>query len=56
MDVVKIMEENAVALKWQKGDVVWIDNNQVLHSRRSGYKSPRKILAVLAANCPYASS
>jgi Taurine catabolism dioxygenase TauD, TfdA family len=48
-----IMEEICVAFKWTKGDVVWIDNNQVMHSRRAGYTPPRKIMAVLTANCPY---
>jgi alpha-ketoglutarate-dependent taurine dioxygenase len=24
------MEENSVAFKWKRGDIVWIDNNQGL--------------------------
>lgn len=31
--VVKLMDEAKVAVPWQKGDLMWIDNNQVMHSR-----------------------
>ncbi|KAJ3207100.1 hypothetical protein HDU67_007683 [Dinochytrium kinnereticum] len=44
-----IMEEISVAVPWRKGDVVWIDNEQVLHSRRP-FVPPRKILAYLGRN------
>ena len=29
----ELMDESAVAFSWKKGDVLWIDNNQVMHSR-----------------------
>ena len=29
----KIMQEACVAFDWKDGDVLWIDNNQVMHSR-----------------------
>lgn len=48
----KLMSELSVAFKWEKGDVLWIDNNQVLHSR-AFFTPPRKIMAYLGANCPY---
>ncbi|KAJ3313453.1 hypothetical protein HDV04_001882 [Boothiomyces sp. JEL0838] len=50
----KLMEENAVAVPWQFGDVFWIDNNQVLHSRKAGFEQPRKIQAFLGQTNPYA--
>jgi hypothetical protein len=31
--VVQLMDEAKVAVPWQKGDLMWIDNNQVMHSR-----------------------
>ena len=31
--IVKLMDEAKVATPWQKGDLLWIDNNQVMHSR-----------------------
>jgi hypothetical protein len=43
---VEILRENCVAFSWQKGDVLYIDNNAVLHSRQS-YEGPRRILACL---------
>ncbi|KAI9340661.1 hypothetical protein DFJ73DRAFT_844640 [Zopfochytrium polystomum] len=46
---VKIMSEISVSIPWKKGDVVWIDNEQVLHSR-SSFVPPRKILAYLGKN------
>jgi alpha-ketoglutarate-dependent taurine dioxygenase len=50
---VKIMEEHHVDLPWKEGDVMWIDNHQVLHSRAPNFPLPRKILAYLGENCPY---
>ncbi|KAJ0008192.1 hypothetical protein Pint_29597 [Pistacia integerrima] len=45
-DCLKIMEEECVAIPWQKGDVLLIDNLAVLHARRSS-NPPRRILASL---------
>ncbi|EFJ24599.1 hypothetical protein SELMODRAFT_414524 [Selaginella moellendorffii] len=45
----RIMEEEKVAFKWRKGDVLIIDNDAVLHAREPS-RPPRKILAALAAN------
>lgn len=42
----EVFETLAIAFKWQKGDVVMIDNKLVLHSRKS-FKPPRRILACL---------
>jgi len=39
-------EDLAIDFAWQKGDVVMIDNKQVLHGRRS-FTPPRRILASL---------
>ena len=50
---VDVMDKFNVSIPWKEGDVVWIDNNQVLHSRRPNFPLPRKILAYLGANCPY---
>lgn len=52
-DTVKLMSENAASIPWQNGDVFWIDNNQVLHSRAANFTPPRKIMAFLGADCPY---
>ncbi len=41
-----ILEDNSVAFKWEKGDVLLVDNNLVLHSRRT-FVPPRRILAAL---------
>ncbi|XP_052796413.1 uncharacterized protein LOC128228909 [Mya arenaria] len=41
-----VFEELAIDFKWQKGDVVMVDNRQVLHGRRS-FTPPRRILAAL---------
>lgn len=41
------MQEEAVAFQWQKGDVLWIDNALVLHSRRP-FTGQRRILASIA--------
>ncbi|KAL9268701.1 Clavaminate synthase-like protein [Drosera capensis] len=45
-DCQKILEEESVAIPWQKGDVLLIDNWAVLHSRRS-FDPPRRVLASL---------
>ncbi|KAI4355581.1 hypothetical protein L6164_004339 [Bauhinia variegata] len=45
-DCLKILEEECVAIPWQKGDVLLIDNWAVLHSRRS-FNPPRRVLASL---------
>ncbi|KAL5757746.1 hypothetical protein ACOSP7_020357 [Xanthoceras sorbifolium] len=45
-DCLKIVEEECVAIPWQEGDVLLIDNQAVLHSRRPT-DSPRRILASL---------
>ncbi|RLN24312.1 clavaminate synthase-like protein [Panicum miliaceum] len=41
-----ILEEECVAIPWQHGDILLIDNWAVLHSRRS-FEPPRRILASL---------
>jgi len=43
---VTIMNEISVAFRWQKGDLLLIDNRTAMHSRRS-YEGPRRILASL---------
>lgn len=42
----EVLEANSVSFKWQKGDVLLIDNKFVLHSRKT-FVPPRKILAAL---------
>ena len=42
----RIMEELSVAVPWQKGDVLLIDNWAVLHSRKL-FTPPRRVLAAL---------
>ncbi|CAL1387011.1 unnamed protein product [Linum trigynum] len=42
----RIMEEESVAIPWQKGDVLLIDNWAVLHARKL-FTPPRRILAAL---------
>ncbi|KAK8951102.1 Clavaminate synthase-like protein [Platanthera zijinensis] len=39
----EILAENCVDIKWQKGDVLLVDNFAVQHARRPG-KSPRRVL------------
>ena len=43
----KAMNEECVAFRWQRGDVLLIDNSLVLHSRRP-YRGQRRILASIA--------
>ncbi|PON54358.1 TauD/TfdA-like domain containing protein [Parasponia andersonii] len=45
-DCLRILEEESVAIPWQKGDVLMLDNLAVLHSRRS-FIPPRRVLASL---------
>ena len=42
----KIMQEESVAIPWQKGDVLLVDNDLTLHSR-SPFTPPRRILAAI---------
>lgn len=43
----KAMDDLAVKFPWQKGDVLWVNNNLVLHSRYP-FEGERKILASIA--------
>ena len=43
---VRLMDEICVAFKWQKGDVLLIDNRGAMHSRRP-FEGQRRILAGL---------
>ncbi len=43
---VRVMDEICVAFKWQKGDVLLIDNRGAMHSRRP-FEGNRRILAGL---------
>ncbi|XP_058180884.1 clavaminate synthase-like protein At3g21360 [Rhododendron vialii] len=45
-DCLKILDEESVAVPWQKGDVLLLDNWAVLHSRRP-FDPPRRVLASL---------
>jgi len=47
LDTAAIMEEVCVDLDWQQGDIILIDNNQVMHARRS-FVPPRRVYASLA--------
>lgn len=41
-----ILNRSSVSFKWEQGDVLVIDNRQVLHARKS-FEPPRRILAAL---------
>ncbi|KAI8741949.1 clavaminate synthase protein [Biomphalaria glabrata] len=45
-DLEKILDQLAVDVTWEKGDVMLVDNNQALHARRT-FTPPRRILASL---------
>ena len=45
-DATRIMDEECCDWKWEAGDVLMIDNEQVMHARRS-FVPPRRILAAL---------
>jgi len=47
LETAKAMQEECVAFRWQKGDVLVIDNALVMHSRRP-FRGPRRILASIA--------
>jgi len=42
----KILDENAVEIKWKKGDVALLDNYLVMHARRL-FEGPRQVYASL---------
>jgi len=42
----EILNENCIAFKWEKNDVLLVDNKLVLHSRKS-FVPPRRVLATL---------
>ncbi|XP_071685644.1 clavaminate synthase-like protein At3g21360 [Rutidosis leptorrhynchoides] len=44
-DLIKMLDDECVALQWQKDDVLLLDNLAVLHSRRPLLAPPRRILA-----------
>ncbi|KAI7741350.1 hypothetical protein M8C21_029255 [Ambrosia artemisiifolia] len=46
-DLLKIMEDECVAIPWKKGDVMLVNNLTVLHGRQPVLKLPRRILASL---------
>ncbi len=48
---VRIMQENTVAIPWENGDIMYIDNLQVQHSR-SSFEGKRRVLASLAMDPP----
>lgn len=45
-DCSEIMDEVCCNWKWQRGDVLMIDNNQTMHARRS-FVPPRRIMAAI---------
>lgn len=51
-DAVKVMEDICVAFKWQKGDVMFVDNRQAMHARNP-FTGKRRILASLARDYDY---
>ena len=45
--LVNAMDEKCVNFKWEKGDVMWINNHTVLHARQP-FEGDRRILASIA--------
>jgi alpha-ketoglutarate-dependent taurine dioxygenase len=45
--LVEAMDEKCVNFKWEKGDVMWINNHTVLHARQP-FEGDRRILASIA--------
>lgn len=45
--LVNAMDEQCVNFKWEKGDVLWINNHTVLHARQP-FEGDRRILASIA--------
>ncbi|KAH9507372.1 hypothetical protein Btru_057942 [Bulinus truncatus] len=45
-DLERTLDQLAVEITWQKGDIMLVDNNQILHARRP-FTPPRRILASL---------
>jgi hypothetical protein len=43
----QILEEESVAISWQKGDMFLLDNHAVQHARKA-FTPPRRVLASLA--------
>lgn len=46
LDVMEFIEKNKITFNWQKGDVLLIDNQLVMHSRNT-FELPRKILTTI---------
>ena len=46
MTCAKILGESSVSFPWAQGDILLIDNRQVLHARKS-FEPPRRMLAAL---------
>lgn len=46
--VAAIMQELAVNIPWQKGDLMLLDNRRAMHARRP-FTPPRRVLAYLCA-------
>jgi hypothetical protein len=44
--VQSIMDEIKVVIPWQQGDIMLVDNRQVMHSRNN-FAPPRQVYAVL---------
>lgn len=47
IDAEEIMQDICVAIPWQSGDLLLLDNRTTMHSRRV-FEGPRRILAALA--------